>query len=320
MPRFKCLLIASIFTVVSLKIEAQPPCFPNYGSIYFSINYPAQLPPVSTGMPYSVLIGHIALDSLCRSLTPGQLDSIIYFHHTYDDTVKTVMKYALSLFDFDPTLLRAVGSVPAPYFSRPYDYNNALWQLVKSVSTTPNIDGAIFGSHFICRVNVTNVRDTTDSTSIFASNTRIVTSIISDTILGRVFPLCTGCGGGNNVQFSNPPSIPWLQFDVRWDRLQFNREMLKQPSDSADIDSLQIQTGDYLVFLRIELLCNDTTKAFYKISPAYNLTPSCGVYRIAPDGSIKDTQSYFGLGSSPSVAAVISTLKSRITAIKEWGN
>ena len=87
----------------------------------YQIKYPIirSIPPLSTGMPFDVLIGYVYLDSLMRFSRPRQTDSLIKSWNSLNDTLKNAIKYLYKLEDYNPIIFRQywdeVRNFPVPF-------------------------------------------------------------------------------------------------------------------------------------------------------------------------------------------------------------
>ncbi len=74
----------------------------------FQERYPIirSIPPISTDMPYNILMGYIYADSLMRCTTPNQTDSLIKSWTSLNDTLKYAIKYLYELEDYNPVIFR----------------------------------------------------------------------------------------------------------------------------------------------------------------------------------------------------------------------
>lgn len=61
------------------------------------------LPPITSNMPYDVMMSWIASDSVCRTMNIDAVES--FLRHTSDDTVKMAMKYYYRLHSYNPLAL-----------------------------------------------------------------------------------------------------------------------------------------------------------------------------------------------------------------------
>jgi hypothetical protein len=79
----------------------------NPSNYQFQIAYPVlqDIPPLSTGMDYEILLAYIYLDSIMRSYTKNDIGQIYHnwnLQNTYNDTLSRAVKYLYKLKDYDP--------------------------------------------------------------------------------------------------------------------------------------------------------------------------------------------------------------------------
>lgn len=86
----------------------------------YQLQYPIirSIPPLSTSMPYGVLISYIYLDSLLRMSTDKQLDSVIKSWRTTNDTLKTIIKALYLICDYNPIIFTQYMDEQSRYMSQ----------------------------------------------------------------------------------------------------------------------------------------------------------------------------------------------------------
>lgn len=174
-----------------VQLNCQPSCYPVYNSIYYLVQTPTSLPPLNTGMTFDELIGHIALDSICRNVDPLQIDSFISRRTFWDDSLKAITKYLVTLDDINPlTIFSITNSSVLGRRSFPSDIRSSLLKPIRQFSTSPGIDEAIVSSDFIMSITVVDTSTYTDTSARFARTAKIATAAIDSILLGHAFPLC----------------------------------------------------------------------------------------------------------------------------------
>jgi len=310
------LILLILLATATFQLYAQPPCYQRYPSYYASMIHLANLPPLNTGMGFGELIAHVALDSICRTLSSVQVDSFISARTSWDDTLKSVMKSVTALVDSDPLTLFGITHTNCEWrMSFPKDIRRVLYSQVLKWSPNSGIDAAIASCDYILRVTVRDTMDLIDTSAISARTARIATADINQVIMGHTYPLCTSEGNTTGT----PSVFECITFDARRENIENAREILALTTDSVTVNSLMPKHGkQYLAFLRLARLCSDTNKVYFSIFPATWVGSQSGLFEIDSTGKIVDSTDCFGLGINPSVSDVIATLSTRIASIKSW--
>ncbi|MBL1161658.1 MAG: hypothetical protein D8M52_08070 [Chlorobi bacterium] len=310
-------LIGTVFgvTLIMLPASAQIPCYPQFDSEYYTFSFPTQYPPLVTSMPLDVLVGHIGLDSLCKAKTYGEIETFFRARTYWDDTLKYAAKYLLSLVDYDPVLLRLTQGGSPSYMSLVNVYRDYLVASARGLSARPELDEAILGSDYILVINVTSVTDRSDTSAAFAQHARIVRFNVVDTILGKTLPGCYNLGG---TGASVPPDCNW--FDISREQVGIQLENYGLPADSGSvIAALPMPTKQYLVFLRLSTLCQNSTSAYMTMMPLYPISAKSGVFEVT-SGSISDPMNLFGVGNSPTLSSAVEAIRTRILTLHSLVN
>lgn len=307
------IITSLIFSVTSAS--AQIPCYPRFDSEYYTFSLPTQYPPLVTSMPLNVLVGHIALDSLCTVKTHTEIETFFQTRTSWDDTLRYAAKYMLTLVDYNPVLLRLTRGGSASYNSLVNVYRDYLVQLASGLSARRKLDEAILGSDYILVVDVTSVADGFDTSAAFAQSTRIVRFTVVDTILGHVLPGCYSSGGSGATI---PPGCNW--FDISREHVGILLENAGLPSDSSAITSAMPGNGkQYLVFLRLSTLCQTSTSAYMTLMPLYPISAKSGIFEVTAN-AISDPSNLFGAGTSPTLSVVTAAIRARLTTLLSLGN
>jgi hypothetical protein len=194
----------------------------------FQIQYPIirSIPPISTDMPYDVLLSYIYLDSLIRFTTQSQTDSMIKSRTSLNDTLKNTIKYLYKLQDYNPIIFKQYWDEVRRYhvssgrkskvvfkkdgFTMPNDsepnipyqgrYTNDLYSLIFKITdgmpqkiTNDSDRAALFSlmeAEYILRVRILSLPDSMYYRigRIDSNDTRYqVMAEVLDTIKGKVF-------------------------------------------------------------------------------------------------------------------------------------
>ena len=74
------------------------------GIVKIVIPFPADYPPINSGMPYDVMLGYIYYDSLVRYFNEHNTLRSDSIGLTFGaDTIRKALKYAYEMTDYDPT-------------------------------------------------------------------------------------------------------------------------------------------------------------------------------------------------------------------------
>lgn len=312
----KHFVVVAMLVGSSTWLLAQPSCYTEYPSYYQSMPSLTALPPLSGGMSLNELIGHIAIDSICRLKSYTQIDSFMQARVTWDDTLKSMLKYMTTIVDRNPLLVFGISAADCePRLSFPKEVRSFLARSIAKHSPYPNLDAGIASADYILTVSISDTSGLTDTSAQFAKTAIVATGNIVDTIFGRVFPFCST----QQLQpSSNGGSSQCITFDVSRENLWSSRDDKLLSSADTIIDQMVPQPSkQYLVFLKLVRLCVSTSDVYFTLYPMYWIGPRCGIYEIQA-GRITDEQDYFGLGSNPLVQDVVSAIESRIQQIKTW--
>lgn len=329
------LFITFCFISANTVLKAQqPPCMYDYQGLTYSYPHLDHVPNLTLDMPYDVMLGYIALDSLRRY---AQIQDIKTFldRQTYNDTMKYIMKYYFKMLDYNPYryLLTLYHWDDDGLF--PVDINNMIQGTIKRVSPQPYMDMLLMRSSIIAHVLVedTLTRNTPSATTY--KSLMIASCNVLDTLKSKVLPTC------KNVDIFNPNneflSIPncKLQFEYRlnWPRLTESEAIDDVDARMLDSNDNQIwpptliENGqpwikkgkEYIVFLKLDLICADSTNTYISLSPFILNSKTCNMYPVV-DNYVLDPANELGLGTNVEINIFKNALKYRITEIINYGN
>lgn len=269
-------------------------------------------------MPYDEMIGYIALDSICRNVTLGEMQTFLMARTSWDDTTKAIAKYLTILTDRNPLLVHALSSAQATvsgYIMWPIELKRFFSKIVERHSPQVALDMGILTADYIAIVQITSTQDFIDTSATMARTGRLASGTVLDTILGRAFPPCHS----ERMPVSEEVQSACIRFDVRRENIIVGRRSMLLGSDSMTVNTIMPQVGTYLVFLRIVPICRSTTKAYYSLGPCYWIGSQCGMFRIGPGNVLSDPTNYFQLGISPTLDAVVTTIRTRKQQIVSLG-
>lgn len=328
------IFLTSIFLLTLIFLKAQrPPCMPNDPGVTYEFDTLSHFPPYTLGMPYDIMIGYYAIDTVARNASEEMVEEFIN-RQTYNDTIKTIMKYYYELVDYNPTTFLLVKNyLKCPYgiATYPRDMEYYFLKKIKSVLPNPNLDYSLLGSTYIAQLNVIDTMTVIDSNGVMCREKALVKCEIVDQIKGQIIPQCK-TWGEQQLLINNSPvrtaslSIPALPgscftFDYCPDwREVLHGEHIPTNSKSLLRDSLGkpiIKKGkQYIIFLQAQFLCFDrnTKISSYVLLPMNNNL----FYSIYPieNGFVKDPNNFMGWGTSVSLNTFKNNLRTRISQIK----
>jgi hypothetical protein len=274
-------------------------------------------------MPFDVLIGYIAGDSLVRN-APESLVRSVTSNLTYADTARYAAKYIYEMDDYDPVTFfqwcytqPTAGMYPSggPGFVK----GRAIARILKVFPPGMNIYPLLY-SDYIAHIKVTQTTTTTDSTASFAKTVVLVTSYIIDTIKGKQVPFCLNeqfktSEKDRRVQSALGACLNW-DYALEWKRL--NHSSVKYYDDSSFVDAQGKQwvqrSQEYIVFLRYESLGRDENYNYADLFPVTGWGSCGGMYPVV-NGHVYDPYDDFGYGSNLTVEQFKLALRKNINLI-----
>ncbi len=328
--KFITLLLVIFITSGTMELFSQnPPCKPSYQGLTFEYLKPSVYPPLYTDMPYEVMIGYIAMDSICKNMILDSVDKFLK-QQTFNDTIKYLKKVMYEMNDYNPILF------DVSQFNHDTNYKIFGTDLVeyvkKSIHRTQSVDTKfdynIISAAYIVHIKVTYTNLIYNNLAKLAKNQIIVTGKILDLIKGHYIPNCKYTGPSpikrdeENKSLKKLPTTlnlidSCIQFIycLEWTRGKNYEEPFctKHMVDENGLPLIK-QDTEYIVFLRPILICETTSNYYYSLRP---LDPYSEVYTMYPiiDGLVIDPGNDFGFGRGLSVEEFKNKLKSRINMI-----
>ena len=316
-------LLSPVFAYLNVYGQ-HPPCKPDYPGLTFSLAYLPSFPLYSTSMPFDVLLGYVAMDTVCNY---GSAYEMYYFinRQDYNDTLKTLMKYLYILKDYDPVLFyRSINFVDTNNYIQPYDiYYEFMKKLVK-VSPKSMIDELFCTTDIIAQVRIIDTLSIIDTTAKGgAGKLKIeVTCEIVDTIKGKVVPECknhihlkkeqlqTGqpAQSGTCLQFIYCPA--WSRNGRYNDG--YTRYGLRDSTGAAWIKP----NKEYIVFLDFTPVCWTDTDMYFTIRPEGPNSGTFLMYPIDDNGIVYDPLDDFGFGQGLTASEFKTKLRELINSIR----
>lgn len=300
----------SLFFLGTL-VHAQLPCYPEYAGTADSLT-------LGLPIPHGEMIDYIALDSICRNVTLGEMQTFLMARASWDDTTKAIARYLTILTDRNPLQMHVPSSAQTAvsgYFMWPIELKRFFSKVVERHSPQVALDMGILTADYVAVVQITSTQDFTDTSATMARSGRLASGNVLDTVLGRTFPPCHS----ERMSISEGIPPPCIRFDIRRENIIAGRRNMLLWSDSLTVNTIMPQTGTYLVFLRVVPICRSTTKAYYSLGPCYWIGSQCGMFRIGPGNVLSDPTNYFQLGTSPTLDTVVAAIRQRKQQIVSWG-
>lgn len=343
----RLLLVVIVAGAMALRVGAQNPC--GERSLVYKLRWPDRHPPVSIYMPYDVLVGYIALDSIINwATTKERQREVVAFlgrRTAFDDTLKKIVRSMYAMGDYDPMLYEATlwdfryPQMP-PYAIREYvmDAVNRSWG---SDTAGRALDVALLRAHYIVHVAVSDTVHVHVPFNINGGISRVVvaTCRVLDVVKGNVFPSCDP--SFRHTAPVRETTLPnKLLRPLSNDRcLQFSYIPELPLSGQGCVPFLGDVFGDtivpgrqYMVFLTYTRLCRgqDSSGDYWELLPIaidlptaseYEFRRSVAAYEIVNDGSqalVRIPNDEFGWGTQVPLATFEQRLRERIAQIRSW--
>ncbi|MCO5252652.1 MAG: hypothetical protein M9949_14685 [Candidatus Kapabacteria bacterium] len=285
------IVLISLFFNFSLYGQ-NVPCYPEYQFLFYTIQTNQSNPPISTDMPLDVFIGYLAMDSLSKSISIKDFNDFLW-QQTYNDTIKTMMRYFYKVIEYDPTIFlnfemdASLGFLIGDFI-----------EFIDGRSPYPVLDVSLLSSYFIGSVTVTFVYNYTDTSAVWARTKSLVTARIDSLIKGETPLICR-----NNLSI-NQTNNRCIQFEIA-------KEWFGQ--DTTEFSILPGQ--QYFIFGDYRYLCNVDSTNYYTILPLGR--PGRRVYPIIENNLI-DLDNELGFGVNVNINDFYNNINNRINEIKSF--
>lgn len=278
-------------------------------------------------MPLDVLLGYIYFDSLARTCTQSDLDSVIG-QLNYGDTLRYALRYLYIMQDFDPLVFfQFCYAHPAGYRfkSLPSGIVKDLVERAMVVSPDHYVSPSLCATELILHLSVTDTSSAIDSSLPDGMNrTMVVTASVIDTIKGSVLPTCTMAypysSGRRPVDWSTKsvlsPNCFQFEYALFWQKDIRNGSFRYNYNTQYDTagNSYVKKGGEYIVLLRFQNLGIDSSVSYFSCYPGMHHSSCMSIYAIS-EGHVLDPQNDFGFGTRTTLADFESNLKSKINGI-----
>lgn len=337
-----------LMIVVGTLLHAQNPCG-DYAPVH-QLRWPDRHPPVSIYMPYDVLLGYIAMDSVMNWATTRErvlrVRSFLERRMTFDDTLKKIVRSMYAMADYDPTLYEAtLRDFRYPQLAPTMMREGIIEAVMRAWSNdTANLnrDLALLRAHYIAHVKV---EDTVHVLGTYAGRwtTLVVTTCrVLDLIKGQVLLPCDlSFTHDAPIQHTKPKVLkPWssgtpcLQFTYIPD-MRLEGIIDVGLDDDPRLGHAIVPGKEYIVMLTLPTLCRDTVSNslgdYYELVPLvidlpctdeWGFRMSVAAYPIVLDNSgipvVHMPKNEFGWGTEVALETFKQRLRDRITEIRNW--
>jgi hypothetical protein len=327
----KILLIALVlslnFLLINKSFSQGFPGNPDYVGLSFSIDTLSQFPPYSLSMPYNVLLGYVAMDSICSYGYPPDVWSFLD-RQTDGDTLRHIMRHYYATIDWDPVRY-FLARLSEQHFKdiSPSQLQSRLLNNIKRAVPSPNklLDYSLCQSHFIAHIKVLDTLTVIDtSAEPLGTVIKIVTAEIVDTIKGHYVPSCRDKSNilvsntTNNIASIDIGSIyanadppiqhadpgKCFQFHYCPDWLYYGQPILNKDSE-------------YIVFLNFLYLGNSNGKIYYEFRSVGADSYEFLMYPIN-NGIVYDPKNEMGFGLNLTVDQFKAAIRNRISYIVNY--
>jgi len=294
------------------------------GTVKIPIPFPANYPPVNSGMPIDVLQGYIVFDSLMHmpieqykidSITQGMGDS---------DTLRYAMRYLYEMIDYDPiAFYQLLENFPrsGEYLNRPPRalLEDVLDLAARAIPDSGRLIAGLTATDAIVDLEVTDTFSVVDSTKPTGMNrNKKATCTILDVIKGKNLPLCNNMiqsrGKGAQLQSDSGACFAFSYWPYWESSISYQGVRHLNAPD-------WISPGtEYIAFLRFVGLGPDSAQNYITISPGCPVCSTMGLYALQSDGTVYDPNNDFGFGSGLSLAGFKAKLREKIASIVSYHN
>jgi hypothetical protein len=322
-----------VFENSELKSQ-QPPCMYDYQGLTYSYQHLDHIPYLTVDMPNEVKLAYKTLDSLQR-YSHIQDIKIFLERQTYNDTMRYIMKYYYKMLDYDPFIYLLTLYHWDDVGLLPVDINNMIQGTIKRVSPHPYMDMLLMRSSIIAHIFVEDTLTRNTPTATTYKSLMIASCNVLDTLKSKVLPYCKNVNTiSRNNKFLDIPNCK-LQFEYRlnWPRLTESEAIDDVDARILDSNDNQIwpptliengqpwikKGNEYIVFLKLDLICSDSSNSYISLSPFILNSKTCNMYPVE-DNYILDTANELGLGTNVEIKTFKKALKYRIEEITNYGD
>ncbi len=316
--KFYKILLISFLILTNQAFSQHPPCKPEEQNLTVEFPRLTTFPMYSTGMPYDVLIGYIALDTIAYH--SNKLDYYNFIERqTFNDTLQKIMRYYYEISDYNPILFaQSIRYWDSLIQVTPLEMQKYFNEKVGKVSPTPYLDRALLEHEYILHISVTDtlynqIPDYPGASSEIYN----ITATVLDTIKGRVFPSCKtltvmpDSSYGELQEF--PSSCVQFLYSPAWGFWK-GHSMHRIEDDNGN--AWVKKNKEYIVFINLGIVCTTPTNDYYTMSPL-GLPYKSYTFLMFPieNGIVIDPGNEFGFGYNLTVQQWKTALRNRINTI-----
>ncbi len=320
MKNLTLLILLSFFSIIS-GYSQNPTCMPEYLGLSYSEQIITNNPPLSMYMPFDILIAYIALDSVSRHVEYNDFEKFLNNQTSINDTLRYIMKYLYKVVDYNPLLFYQSTNKQDNQISHPLSIVLDIYDKIEKITDKPLLDRYLLESSYIFHIRATDTIQIIDTSAVWARTVHFVSANVIDTIKGKVFPNCyiqenvIEGSDKKKLMLSDNPACIKFEYALEWERKGHGDITgLSEPLYDNDGNPWIKPEQEYIIFLRIVLICNDSLNTFFTISP---FGPKSSTYNIYPinDGIVYDPGNDFGFGINKTADEFKSLLRERINYI-----
>jgi hypothetical protein len=339
------ILVLVLFVAISSNVLSQhPPCDPDRHTLTFEVPLNQVFAPLSTSMPLDVVLSYFALDSAVYHGSYQQMNEFLARQTTFNDTLKQLMKYYYKMVDENPILFESVFNYDDVHQIYPDDLKEAILSKIIANSSSPYLDNLLLKSSLIAKVIVSDTISRPNKVSSLNPNPNwedfvaIAECNVLDKFKGNKFFKCKDISlyPQNSLLESSSQKLSYdnieigdciqFQYKLSWNRNKNGSDDITYKIyDSTDkiinphlIDDNGEQwlkkDKEYLVFLRINIVCASSTNEYYTVSPFIDHSETCNMYPIV-NGILQDPGNELGLGTEVNYETVKTAIEARIITI-----
>ena len=311
------------------------------GTMEYSLPLLTAVPPLYSGQPFDVTSGYLWLDELMRSSTGSAIDRYVA-SIGYGDTLKFLAKMIYRIDDDNPLLLYQYDVLGWPragehpfrwnYKADPDQERGSIQNHIGAAFRDTARAGFLLACDIISDLVVTDTSVKSYPPGNGITDMVLATATIQDEIKGKRIPACPSMIASKKGQHSPQTTTPYI-VEATVDtavpgtciRFEYSPEWQKGLFDDAPAppEFLMDTTGwwikpsaEYIVFLRIAGVGNDTANAYFSVQPYWGVFGNSGAMYRVKDGKVVDPYDDFGLGgTSLTVAEWKTRLRARIYSI-----
>jgi hypothetical protein len=342
---------ALLILAATVLVHAQRnPC--GETGLVYQLRWPERQPPVSIYMPYDVLLGYIALDSIINWATTynetwgrvQQVRSFLERRKSFDDTLKKIVRSLYAMADYDPMLFEAtLRSFRWPQLPPHMIYGGIIEAVTRAWANDLGAlhrDLVLLEADYIAHVKVVDTVHRSGKFELDWTTLVVTTCQVLDLIKGQVLPPCNPAfthtapevQAGTKQLKTLSSSGPCLQFTyVPNARLSGTTDII-EPDDER-LGHVITPGNEYIVMLTFPFMCRDTAGIgdYYELHPLavelpcndeWHFNVSITAYPITTDSSgtavVRMPKNEYGWGTEIPLTTFKQRLLDRIREIRNY--